>query len=67
MREDLDVDGLVREGTFEPIHEWLTERVHQHGQRYETDDLIERATGEPLTADYFIEYAREKYGGIYDL
>ena len=67
MREDLDVDGLVREGTFEPIHEWLTERVHQHGQRYETDDLIERATGEPLTADYFIEYAREKYTELYNL
>jgi carboxypeptidase Taq len=67
MREELDVDGLIREGTFEPIHEWLTERVHRHGQRYETDELIERATGEPLTAEYFIEYAREKYGEIYDL
>jgi carboxypeptidase Taq len=67
MREDLDVDGLVREGTFEPIHEWLTTHVHRHGQRYETDDLIERATGEPLTADYFIEYAREKYGELYHL
>jgi carboxypeptidase Taq len=67
MREEIDVDGLVREGDFEPIHEWLTERVHRHGQRYTTDDLIERATGEPLTADYFVEYAREKYGEIYDL
>jgi carboxypeptidase Taq len=67
MREDLDVDGLVREGTFEPIHEWLTKHVHRHGQRYETDDLIERATGEPLTADYFIEYAREKYSELYHL
>ncbi len=67
MRADLDVDALVREGNFDPIHEWLTERIHRHGQRYETDELIERATGEPLTADYFVEYAREKYGELYDL
>jgi carboxypeptidase Taq len=66
MREDLDVDGLVREGEFGPIHEWLTDRVHRHGQRYETDELVERATGEPLTADYFVEYARRKYGDLYD-
>ncbi|MFB6068886.1 MAG: carboxypeptidase M32 [Halobacterium sp.] len=67
MREDLDVDGLVREGEFEPIREWLTEHVHRHGQRYTTDELVEVATGEPLTAEYFVEYAREKFGELYDL
>lgn len=67
MRDDLDVDDLVREGEFGPIREWLTENVHSHGQRYTTDELVEEATGEPLTADYFVDYAREKFGQIYDL
>ncbi len=67
MREDLDVDELIRDGEFDPIHDWLEERIQRHGQRYRTDELIERATGEPLTADYFLEYAREKYGDLYDL
>lgn len=67
MRESLKVDELVRDGEFDPIHDWLEERVQRHGQRYRTDELIERATGEPLTAEYFIEYAQEKYGGLYDL
>ena len=67
MREDLDVDHLIRTGEFDPIHEWLTDRIHQHGQRYRTDELIEHATGEPLTAEYFVEYAREKYTDLYDL
>ncbi|WP_232687256.1 carboxypeptidase M32 [Halobacterium zhouii] len=67
MREDLDVDDLVREGEFDPIREWLTEHVHSHGQRYTTDELVEVATGEPLTADYFVEYAHEKFGDLYDL
>jgi carboxypeptidase Taq len=67
VREDLDVDALVRERNFEPIHEWMTEHVHRHGQRYETPELIEVATGEPLTADYFLEYVREKFEDLYDL
>lgn len=67
MREDLAVDELVAEGRFEPIRAWLGEHVHQHGCRYRTDELIERATGEPLTATYFVAYLREKYGRIYDI
>jgi len=67
MRDDLDVDGLVREGEFEPIREWMGEHVHRHGQRYPTDELIEVATGEPLTAEYFLEYVDEKFGELYDL
>jgi carboxypeptidase Taq len=69
MREELDenVDDLIREGRIGPIREWLTETVHRHGQRYRADELVRRATGEDLTADYFLEYAREKYGELYDL
>ena len=67
IRDELDVDELVRNEEFEPIHEWMTENIHQHGQRYETPELIERATGEELTAEYFVEYVREKFERLYNL
>ncbi|ELZ11631.1 carboxypeptidase Taq [Halovivax asiaticus JCM 14624] len=67
LREDLDVDGLVREGEFDPIREWMTEHVHRHGKRYPTDELIEEATGEPLSAEYFLDYVDEKFADLYDL
>jgi len=67
IRTDLDVDELVRAGEFEPIHEWMTEHVHRHGQRYETPELVERATGEPISAEPFVEYVREKFTRLYDL
>ncbi|PSP45269.1 carboxypeptidase, partial [Halobacteriales archaeon QH_6_66_25] len=63
----LDVDALVREEQFEPIHEWMTEHVHRHGQRYTTPELIERATGEKLSAEPFVEYVRGKFEDLYDL
>ncbi len=65
IRDDLDVDALVREREFEPIHEWMTDHVHSHGRRYTTPELIEEASGEPLTAEYFLDYAREKFSDLY--
>jgi carboxypeptidase Taq len=67
IREDLDVDALVREGEFDPIREWMGERIHEPGCRYETPELVEHATGEPLTADHFVEYAKEKFTDLYGL
>jgi len=62
-----DLEGKIREGDFEPLHEWLTENVHQHGARYTTDDLIQEATGESFTADYFLDYVEAKFADLYDL
>ncbi|QLG63817.1 carboxypeptidase M32 [Halorarum salinum] len=62
-----DLDGKVREGEFADLQDWLRENVHRHGARYETDELVEHATGEEFTASHFLEYVTEKYGELYDL
>ncbi|MFB6310394.1 MAG: carboxypeptidase M32 [Salinirussus sp.] len=67
VRSELAVDSLVRRGQFEPLVDWLRERIHRHGQRFTTPELIERATGEPLRAEPFLEYAEAKYGELYQL
>ncbi|WP_255170664.1 carboxypeptidase M32 [Natrononativus amylolyticus] len=66
--EDLgDLDDRIREGEFDDLNGWLREHVHAHGKQYTTPDLVEEATGESYTADYFLEYAKSKYGELYDL
>ena len=68
MRRDIDdVDAKIREGDLEPLWDWMTERVHRHGRRYPTDELVEEATGEPLTAEYFVDYVEGKFGDLYGL
>jgi carboxypeptidase Taq len=64
---DLAVDAQIREGDFDPLREWLREHVHRHGQRYETNELVRRATGEAFSAAAFTDYVTEKYGALYDL
>ncbi|EMA45852.1 carboxypeptidase M32 [Halococcus saccharolyticus] len=62
-----DLDDDIESGEFDALHDWLTTNVHSHGQRYTTPDLIEEATGEAFTADYFLDHATAKYGALYDL
>ncbi|USZ71091.1 carboxypeptidase M32 [Natronosalvus halobius] len=62
-----DLDDRVHEGDFADLNGWLREEIHAHGKRYTTPDLVEEATGEDYTADYFLEYAKDKYGDLYDL
>ncbi|MFP8890548.1 carboxypeptidase M32 [Natrialbaceae archaeon A-CW2] len=68
MRDEInEIDEKIANGDFSEIHDWLTSNVHRHGRFYPTDDLIVEATGEELTADYFIEYVTQKYSDLYDL
>ena len=62
-----DLTPQIREGDFADLNGWLREHIHAHGKRYTTPELIERATGEELTAAPFLEYVRGKYGELYDL
>jgi len=59
------LDDRIEAGEFDPLATWLTEEIHQHGCRYTTPELVRSATGEDLTAEYFLEYAREKFGSLY--
>lgn len=66
MRETLpDVDASLRRGDVSPLREWLREKVHRPAATWLPGELIERATGSPLDARYFVSYLNEKYAGIY--
>ncbi|GAB3415428.1 carboxypeptidase M32 [Haloparvum alkalitolerans] len=66
--EDIDdLEGKIAAGEFDDLHAWLGENVHQHGSRYETNELVKRATGEDFAADDFLAYVESKYGDLYDL
>ena len=62
-----DLDAKIAEGEFDDLHDWLGENVHRHGSRYETNELVKRATGEDFSADAFLDYVDEKYGELYGI
>ncbi len=62
-----DVNGLMAKGEFVPILEWLRTNIHGYGSKFEPSELILKATGEPLTSCYYVDYLTGKYADIYSL
>mmetsp|Transcript_12504 Transcript_12504/g.15854 ORF Transcript_12504/g.15854 Transcript_12504/m.15854 type:complete len:195 (+) Transcript_12504:1360-1944(+) len=57
----------IERGEFGDIKKWLNEKVHKHGKRYGSLDLLlEDQVGEPLNPKYFIDYLTEKYTALYN-
>ncbi len=68
MKKEMpNFDSLIETGDLKPILNWLREKIHDHGRRYNSGELLIRITGEDLNVKYFMDYAREKYGKIYGI
>lgn len=67
LEQEVEVNTAMEQGEFQEIREWLRENIHSEGRKHPTDQFIKEITGEELTADYFLEYIKEKYSELYDL
>ncbi|MBI1295400.1 carboxypeptidase M32 [bacterium] len=57
----------IRVGDFAPVHTWLREQIYQYGSKFTAAEIIERATGAPLSIGPYMTYLRTKYSAIYNL
>lgn len=62
-----DLDAQIENGQFAALLAWLRRNVHRHGRKFTPNELMERATGRPLTAAPWIAYVQRKYGALYGL
>ena len=65
LEELPETDEKMAAGDFKQITHWLGERIHQHGGKFNLQEIAERAVGEPLSSEPFIHYLKDKYGEIY--
>jgi carboxypeptidase Taq len=61
LRQVPGLQADLEKGEYGRLLSWLREKIHRHGRRYAPKELIERATGEPLRASYFLDYLKAKY------
>jgi carboxypeptidase Taq len=66
-RDQPGISSEMREGQFALLRGWLTQNVYQHGSKFTANEVIERATGNPLSIGPYIHYLRTKYGELYKL
>jgi len=56
-----DLDARIAAGDLSAMFGWLEEKIWSQASRWETPELIERATGGPLTASHFERHLRARY------
>lgn len=66
-RAMVDLDSQIERGQFGELLGWLQENIYRHGKKFKPVELIERITGEGLSAGPYLEYLRGKFGKIYNL
>lgn len=62
-----EIAAGIERADYAPLREWLRVNVHQYGRRRTPGQIVEAATGAPLSADAYVAYLHEKYGDIYGL
>ncbi|MCX7424198.1 MAG: carboxypeptidase M32 [Planctomycetia bacterium] len=61
------LDEQFARGEFQPLREWLGEKIHRQGQRYPAAMLVERITGKPLGSAPLIKHLWTKLGPLYGI
>ncbi len=56
-----DLDARIEAGDLEPVFGWLEANIWRHGSRFETDELMRRATGEALNPAHFRAHLEARY------
>jgi carboxypeptidase Taq len=62
-----NLDDQIRKGNFSELLGWLRKNIHQHGQKYEPQTLVERVTGSRISPEPYVRYLTTKYSEIYGL
>jgi carboxypeptidase Taq len=62
-----DLDRQFAAGEFRPLLDWLRREIHAHGRQFESEPLVERATGRPASADWLCQSLRRRYGPAHGL
>ncbi len=55
------LESNFAEGDFAPLLDWLRKNIHRHGRRYDTEELVKRATGKAISPEPLLRYLRERY------
>ncbi|MCW5661877.1 MAG: carboxypeptidase M32 [Burkholderiaceae bacterium] len=56
-----DLDARITRGDLAPVFEWLRANVWSQASRWTTDELVRRASGEPLNPAHFRAHLEQRY------
>ena len=67
MRQQMDLDALIRQDKLPAILEWKREHLYRFGLTRTPEQTMIELTGQPLRASYLADYLVNKFTHIYQL
>jgi carboxypeptidase Taq len=63
MKDHPGLSAELARGEYQTLRQWLREKVHLPGMRYQPQELMQRVTGEPTRGASHLDYLRRKFVG----
>ncbi|MEM7113233.1 MAG: carboxypeptidase M32 [Chloroflexota bacterium] len=67
VRAHPSMPNELAQGEFKTLFGWMNDNIYQHGSKFTANEVIEKATGQPLTIEPYMAYLRGKFGDLYGL
>jgi carboxypeptidase Taq len=67
VSEEPGIPAQIERGDYSALLAWMRDKIHRHGAKYTSSELVERVTGGPIRARPFLAYIRKKYTELYGL
>ncbi len=61
------IESEIARGEFGTLHGWLQDNIYQHGRKFTASEIVERATGSPMSIEPYLRFLRRKYAELYQL
>lgn len=62
-----DLPAEFAAGRFAALLDWLRHEIHAAGRMLESDRLVERASGEPVSERWLLDSLHDRYGPAHGL
>jgi len=56
----------IRQGEFRDLLTWLVKNIHEHGRKFEPQELVQKVTGSTINSGPYLRYLENKYSQIYN-
>jgi len=67
LKKELPFQQLLREGRLSEIYDWKQKNLYCYGSLYTPDELMNKVTGESLSAKYLVKHLTDKFTALYEL
>jgi carboxypeptidase Taq len=60
-----DLQAQIEAGQFGQLLDWVRTNIHQHGKKFEPQELVQRITGSKIDPQPYMDYLQEKFSQVY--